>query len=177
MNYSGINTDSEVARILRVDHAGEKGAIEIYKAQARIAKVLYPELEETLRHMLEHEISHFTVFDELLAKRQLRSCYSLFLWSIGGTLLGYVTALLGRRAIGVTTDAVESTVLHHLDWQLAYLEATDTEAYSAVSSIHDNEIEHRDWGRGLGNETAIYSPIRWMVSGSTKFAIWLSTKL
>ena len=177
MNYSNIQTDSEVARILRVDHAGEKGAIQIYKAQARIAKRLYPDLEVSLLHMLEHEVSHYNVFDELLSKRQLRSCYSLFLWSLGGSILGYLTALMGRRAIGVTTDAVESTVLHHLEWQLAYLESTDTEAYNAVRSIHDNEVEHRNWGRDLGEDTAIYQPIRWLVSGSTKFAIWLSTKL
>ncbi|MEM7096748.1 MAG: demethoxyubiquinone hydroxylase family protein [Pseudomonadota bacterium] len=177
MNKTNFETDIEVKRILRVDHAGEKGAIQIYTAQAKVARWLYPDLNETLSEMLAHEKEHFAIFDTILRRRGVRSCYSLFLWSLGGFLLGIISALLGRRAIGVTTDAVETTVLEHLEWQLDFLKQTDPEVYRAVLSIQANEVEHREWGRLAGTDSVLYRPIYWVVSGTTAFAIWLSTKL
>lgn len=177
MQYSGISTHPEVARILRVNHAGEKGAIQIYKAQALVARYFFPDLQAQLRHMRAHEQEHFQVFDDILKRREIRSCYSLFLWSMGGSILGAVTALLGRRAIGVTTDAVETTVLDHLEWQLDFLKNTDAEVYEAVQGIRASELEHREWGKETGHTSVLYAPIRWVVSGTTAFAIWLSTKL
>ena len=177
MNHSNIKTHPEVARILRVDHAGEKGAIQIYTSQAFIARLFYPDLLAQLQEMLSHEKEHYNIFDEILKRRKIRSCYSLFLWGLGGSILGTITGLLGRKAIGVTTDSVETTVLDHLEWQLEFLRNTDHEVYEAVQSIYSSELDHRDWGKETGATSTIYAPIRWIVSITTSFAIWLSTKL
>jgi len=167
----------EVERILRVDHAGEAGAIKIYSAQLMVSKLLYKDITGQLVEMLSHEKEHFITFDRLLVSRGVRSCHALWLWSLGGTILGLFTALLGRRAIWVCTNAIESTVLHHLEWQLGYLKSVDSEAYHAVLSIKDDEEQHQSIGHKLGSESVIYKPIYWLVGFSTKVAIWLSTKL
>ena len=63
-----------VDQILRVDHAGESGAIRIYPSQLAIARVLHPGSVQALDRMLEHEIAHFKTFDGLLKVRKVRPC-------------------------------------------------------------------------------------------------------
>lgn len=167
----------EVDRIIRVDHAGERGAIGIYSAQLSVARILYKDLVPILEDMLLHERKHFAIFDQLLKGRRIRHCYGLGLWAIGGATLGTITALLGRNAIWVCTDSIETTVLHHLEWQLAFLEKHDLEAHAAVLSIKSEEQEHQELGQHNGSHSFIYTPIFWVVQRSTEFAIWLSTKL
>ncbi len=167
----------EVERIIRVDHAGEFGAISIYNAQRTVARFLYKDIVDKLDEMLEHEKTHFSTFDDWLKKNKIRHCYALWFWSFGGYILGFITALLGRKAIWVCTNAVETTVLHHLDWQLSYLKVHETTAYQAVLSIKNDEEEHQKFGAINGSSSKIYLPIKWVVKYATKFAIWLSTKL
>ncbi|TMP44886.1 MULTISPECIES: demethoxyubiquinone hydroxylase family protein [unclassified Pseudoalteromonas] len=167
----------EVARIVRVDHAGEFGAISIYKSQLFVAKFLYQDISVQLKEMLNHEIEHFKTFDCWLKEHKVRHCHAIWFWSLGGYCLGLITALFGRKAIWVCTEAVESTVLHHLEWQLSYLEKNNKSAYQTVLSIQQDEIEHQNLGKVNGSSSLYYSPIRLVVKHSTKFAIWVSTKL
>ncbi|MCG8392534.1 MAG: demethoxyubiquinone hydroxylase family protein [Pseudomonadales bacterium] len=167
----------EVERIIRVDHAGERGAIGIYSAQLLVARILYKDLVMVLEEMLSHEREHFGTFNRLLKARGIRHCYGLTIWALGGWALGIITALLGRNAIWVCTNSIETTVLHHLQWQLAFLEQHDAEAHAAVLSIKNDEEEHRAMGKRNGRQSIIYTPIFWLVQRSTQFAIWLSTKL
>ena len=128
--------------------------------------------------MLEHELTHFQTFDTLLKARRVRPCYALPFWMIGGWILGTVTALLGERAIWVCTAAIENTVNHHLDHQVAALTGADPEALAAVQSIRRDEEGHEDYAIGNGGEgRGLYRGLRWVVKGATSFAIWLSTKL
>jgi ubiquinone biosynthesis monooxygenase Coq7 len=127
--------------------------------------------------MLSHEKEHFDTFNNLLKKRSIRSCYALWFWAFGGFLLGSVTALLGRNAIWVCTNAIETTVLHHLQWQLSFLKEHDIEAYDAVYSIKADEEAHQSMGAARGKNALIYKPIFGVVKNSTKCAIWLSSKL
>ncbi len=167
----------EVERILRVDHAGELGAINIYRKQLFVARYLYKDIVPTLEEMLSHEMGHFKIFDSLLKKRGIRHCYALRLWALGGAVLGLFTALLGRNAIWVCTDSIETTVLHHLEWQLEFLSKNDLEAYDAVHSIKAEEEEHKKLGENNGVNSFVYKPIFYLVRKSTELAIWLSTKL
>lgn len=167
----------EVERIIRVDHAGERGAIGIYSAQLLVARVLYKDLVMVLEEMLSHEHEHYGTFNRLLKARGIRHCYGLTIWALGGWSLGIITALLGRNAIWVCTNSVETAVLHHLQWQLAFLEIHDAEAYAAVLSIKKDEEEHQALGQKNGRHSIFYKPIFWLVQWSTQFAIWLSTKL
>lgn len=167
----------EIERIIRVDHAGEHGAINIYSAQLMVSRMFYKDVVSQLEEMLSHERKHFETFDSLLKKRGIRHCYALRFWAIGGFTLGLVTALLGRNAIWVCTNSIETTVLHHLDWQLSFLKQHDSEAHDAVMSIKADEEEHQEFGQSNGTESIVYKPIFWLVRKSTEAAIWLSTKL
>jgi len=167
----------EIERILRVDHAGEHGAINIYTAQLLLARVLYKDIVPTLEEMISHERKHFETFDNLLVSRSIRHCYALRLWAFGGFSLGLITALIGRNAIWVCTDSVETTVLEHLEGQLEFLHKHDPVAYDAVLSIKADEESHQDFGHSHSTNSFINKPIFVTVQKSTEFAIWLSTKL
>jgi ubiquinone biosynthesis monooxygenase Coq7 len=167
----------EIERILKVDHAGEYGAINIYTAQLSIARILYKDIVPKLEEMIAHERKHFETFDNQLVNRSIRHCYALRLWAFGGYSLGLITAIIGRNAIWICTDAVESTVLHHLDWQLEFLHKHDTLAYDAVISIKADEESHQEFGHSNSTESVINKPIFFTVQKSTELAIWLSTKL
>jgi len=167
----------EIDRILRVDHAGECGAINIYTAQLLIARILYKDIVPNLEEMISHERKHFETFDNLLVSRSIRHCNALRLWAFGGFSLGLITALIGRNAIWICTDSVETTVLHHLDGQLEFLHKHDSVAYDAVLSIKADEESHQDFGHNNSTKSFIHKPIFSTVQKSTEFAIWLSTKL
>lgn len=160
-----------------MDHAGETGAIQIYKAQIAVSTWLYPDLVPQLREMLAHEKIHLATFDTLLKQRNIRTCYALALWAIGGYPLGTLTAILGRNSIRICTQAIEFTVLTHLEEQLEFLKHTDLESYEAVLSIKNDEEAHQRWGEENQKSSVFYRPIHLTVSLSTAFAIWLSTKL
>lgn len=171
-------TTQTVDQILRVDHAGECGAIRIYRSQIAVAKILHPDCVPDLSRMLDHELRHFQTFDALLKARGIRSCHALPLWMIGGSMLGTFTALLGKKAIWVCTAAIESTVNAHLSHQVAALSRQDPEALAAVESIRRDEEEHEDHAvRNGGEGGGLYRILRWIVKGATGTAIWMSTKL
>lgn len=176
-NITYIEIMQEVERIIRVDHAGELGAINIYRAQLFVARLIYKDIVQVLEKMLSHEMAHFNTFNDLLNKRNIRHCYALKLWAFGGAALGFITALCGRSAIWVCTNSIETTVLHHLEWQLDYLAEHDSEAHTAVLSIKADEEEHQELGQNNGINSPIYKPIFYIVRKSTELAIWLSTKL
>lgn len=167
----------EIQRILRLDQAGEYGAIRIYSAQLFIARLFYQEIVTQLEEMILHEKEHYRIFTSLLNSRSMRPFSTLPLWAVGGFLLGFFTAISGRNAIWICTDAVESTVLHHLEWQLAFLEQHDPEAHTAVLSIVADEEEHQQFGHNHSSNRLIHRPIFFIVQRSTEFAIWVSAKL
>ena len=124
-----------IRRILKVNHAGEHGAIRIYRAQIAVARWCYPELVPVLSQMLGHEIEHHRVFLDAMPSRAARPCRVMALWSLGGSVLDFVTALLGRQAIWTCTAAVESAVHRHLDDQIVFLEQRDPGLHEALQEI------------------------------------------
>jgi 3-demethoxyubiquinol 3-hydroxylase len=167
----------EIERILKLDHAGEYGAINIYSAQLLVARLLYKDIVSKLEEMLSHEIVHHKTFNDLLIARSTHPFSTIRLWAIGGFILGLSTAIVGRNAIWICTDAVETAVLHHLEWQLEFLSQHDLEAHAAVSSIITDEESHQEFGESNGKDSLLYKPIFFIVKKSTEFAIWISAKL
>jgi ubiquinone biosynthesis monooxygenase Coq7 len=101
---------------------------------------------------------------------------TLPLWAVGGFLLGFVTASLGRKAIWICTDAVETTVLQHLEWQLELLCKNDSQVHTAILSIVADEKSHQEFGQSHGENSLWYVPIFFVVRKATEFAIRLSMK-
>jgi ubiquinone biosynthesis monooxygenase Coq7 len=164
--------------ILKVNHAGEFGAIRIYRAQIAVARIFGFRIQEHLHQMLAHELSHFATFDTLVHQRGSRTCRALWLWSWGGYTLGLVTALFGPTGIWACTYAVERTVDLHLKEQLALLEGRDELLHQAILSIVADEQSHRDRAAGaLRHGSLAHRIIDPIVARSVQFAIVLSHRL
>lgn len=131
-----------IARILKVHHAGEYGAIRVYRAQLWVARRLYPDLVPFLSETLGHEIEHCALFANAMVPRDTRPCRIMSLWGNGGYVLGFTTALMGRQGIWICTSAVEGTVHRHLDDQLAFLRDKDADLFGLIQSIQTEEASH-----------------------------------
>ena len=165
-----------IARIVRVNHAGEYGAIRIYSAQIRVASRLYPDVVDALGHMLEHEKKHCAAFYGAMPARGSRPCRVMSLWSMGGSLLGALTALMGRQGVWSCTAAVEETVHRHLDDQLHFLAGRDGELHGIISSIREEELAHLHHAEAqLAAPTPVRRLLRGAISVITDALIWLST--
>jgi 3-demethoxyubiquinol 3-hydroxylase len=165
-----------IARIVRVNHAGEYGAIRIYSAQIGVASRLYPDVVPALAEMLGHERAHCAAFYGAMPARGSRPCRVMSLWGLGGSLLGFLTALLGRQGIWVCTAAVEAAVHRHLDDQLHFLQGRDAELHAIILSIREEELAHLHHAEThLHQPTARQHLLRSTISVVTDALIWLST--
>ncbi len=166
------------ARILKVNHAGENGAVHIYAGQIAIARWTAPHMVVQLRDFCAHEQTHRTIFAAELQRRQRPRCRSYWLCGAGGYVLGVVTALFGRHAIAATTVAVEHVVLRHLQQQLQDLRGMDEQATCAIEKIIADEQHHHDHSahhlQGARFWPAVLTPV---VAASTEAVIWLGMKL
>lgn len=131
-------------KMIKVDHTGENGAVNIYKAQAIGAQLFASDLLPEIKENQAHEERHRNIFANQLDRWGVRRCVSFHLSGIGGFALGLVTGLMGRQAIHATTFAVEHVVLEHLEHQLSYLKDADADAFECVAAIVAEEQEHHD---------------------------------
>jgi 3-demethoxyubiquinol 3-hydroxylase len=165
-----------IGRILKVNHAGEYGAIRIYRAQLWVARRRHPDMVPFLEETLGHEIEHCALFRKAMPKRGAKPCRVLPLWGNGGLLLGLLTALLGRQAIWICTEAVEATVHQHLDDQLHFLQSRDVELHRLISGIQQEELHHLHYASERITSRSWWARLlRAMISMATEAVIWLST--
>ncbi len=164
-------------RILKVNHAGEHGAISIYTGQLLLARWTAPKLVAELYEMREHERKHREVFWQELQRRQRPRCKSYWLCAAGGITLGLLTGLLGSKSIAATTVAVERVVLTPLKKQIELLQ-DDPQAVSAIQSIIGDEQSHHDQSASRVNERDWwFRLIKPVVSASTEAVIWTGMKM
>jgi ubiquinone biosynthesis monooxygenase Coq7 len=165
-------------RLIKVNHAGEHGAVNIYRAQAFVCRLTAPELVPLLHEFRGHEEGHRERFRIYLERFQVRRCRSYYFCGFGGYVLGFLTGLMGRSAVAATTVAVESVVLRHLEMQLQQLAPLDPEAHAAVAAIVEEEQQHHD-SANLESLQGRFWPrvLMPIVSGATEFVIWAGLKL
>ena len=165
-------------RVLKVDHAGENGAVNIYSGQLFFARFTAAALVPELREFRQHEMRHRQIFQTEMERRGVRRCRSFHLCGVGGYALGLVTGLMGCGAIAATTVAVERVVLGHLKDQIRTLEQTDPAATTAIRAIVADEQEHHDrsevHARANRMWLALLAP---MVALSTEVVIWMGMRL
>jgi ubiquinone biosynthesis monooxygenase Coq7 len=166
--------DSLGARVLKVNHAGEHGAVNIYAGQALIARFTAPSVLPELAEFMSHEKSHRQIFWQEMQRRQIRRCRSYLLCGIGGYLLGMVTGLFGSDAIAATTVAVERVVLGHLDHQLTELRGVDEGTTTAIEAIIADERRHHDESASRLPTSRFWLRLLSPVVGcSTEAVIWI----
>jgi 3-demethoxyubiquinol 3-hydroxylase len=165
-------------RVMKVDHAGEHGAVCIYRAQRFFARWTAPDLIAELDSFLTHERRHRARFGAELERRGIRRCRSYWLCGLGGFVLGGLTGLLGRRPIAATTVAIEKVVLRHMHEQVGDLAATDSAAAEALRDVIVDEQEHHDLSvlrlAPPGLWPRLIEPV---VRTSTEAVIWLGMRL
>ena len=165
-----------VARILKVNHAGEHCAIRIYRAQIWVARRRCPEALAFLEETLRHEIGHRAAFLAAMPARAARPSRIMGLWGNGGMVLGFLTALLGQQGIWICTAAVEAAVHRHLEDQLFFLRERDRELFSIIEDIKSEELTHLDHARNRIVTVALWArAIDAFITWATDGAIWLST--
>jgi ubiquinone biosynthesis monooxygenase Coq7 len=165
-------------RVMKVNHAGENGAIHIYTGQIFMARIRAPTLVAELCEFRAHEERHRDIFAAELGRRGVRRCRSYWLCGAGGLVLGTLTGLFGSKAIAATTVAVERVVLGHLRQQLLTLAGNDDQATAAISKIVDEEQQHFDQSAShlsaAGFWPRLLSPV---VAVATESVIWMGMRL
>ncbi|MET0534303.1 MAG: demethoxyubiquinone hydroxylase family protein [Steroidobacter sp.] len=165
-------------RILKVNHAGEHGAIQIYTGQILMARFTARAMVAELAEFREHEQRHRAIFGAELQRRNRRRCRSYWLCGIGGFVLGTITGLCGKHAIAATTVAVERVVLRHLEHQVAILGSSDPSAVAAIHAIIEDEKLHHDQSAShVHAEGLWYKMLSPIVSASTEAVIWMGMRL
>lgn len=129
----------DIERMRRVDHAGEWGAVHIYKGQAWILPN-----DPDIAHMLEQEKEHLAAFNKHLVKHQTRPSWLQPAWALGGFALGAATALMGRKMAHTCTVAVEEVIEEHYIEQLQELNEHEPELAALVEKFAAEEAEHRN---------------------------------
>jgi 3-demethoxyubiquinol 3-hydroxylase len=166
----------DVAAMIRVDHAGEYGAVRIYDGQ--LAVIGRGRARDAIRHMAEQEKRHLARFDALVRDRQVRPTLLQPLWHVAGYALGAATALLGERAAMACTVAVEEVIDAHYQGQTDRLGDTEPELGRMIAEFRADEAQHRDVALEHGASEALgYELVAGVIKAGSRLAIWLSERL
>ena len=168
--------EETIARLIRVDHAGEYGAKRIYDGQ--LAVLGRSASAPAIRAMAEAEQAHLDTFDELLVERRVRPTALAPVWHVAGYALGAASALLGERAAMACTVAVEEVIEQHYAGQARRLGEDEAELRQTIEAFGADEAQHRATGLAHGAEQAPgYEALSTAVKRGTRLAIWLSERI
>ncbi len=171
-------SDRNLARMIRVDHAGEYGAVQIYRGQ--LAVLGHTAAGATIQHMEVQEQAHLKAFDALIAEHGVRPTMLAPLWSVAGYALGAVTALMGEKAAMACTAAVEEVIDEHYAAQSAAL-GSDGEEHAefrqTIEAFRADEVAHRETAIEHGAEDAPgYLVLSGVIKAGCRLAIRLSER-
>jgi len=170
-----------VERVIRVDQAGEFGAVRIYEGQLAALRWTGRSKSEAghkIAAMARAEREHRAVFDRLIAERRVRPTVLSPLWSVAGFALGAATALMGDKAAMACTVAVEETIDEHYAGQAAALGDDEAELRATLEKFRTDELRHRDEALAAGAEQApAYEALTAAIRAGSRLAIWLSTRI
>jgi ubiquinone biosynthesis monooxygenase Coq7 len=167
---------AEIERMIRVDHAGEYGAVRIYDGQ--LAVLGRGRARDAIRRMAEQEQRHLASFEELMRAHRARPTMLSPLWHIAGYALGAATALMGEHAAMACTVAVEEVIDEHYASQAERLGDAEPQLTAAIGEFRADELAHRDTALEHGATEALgYDLLSAIVKTGSRLAIWLSTRI
>jgi len=165
-----------VARMIRVDQAGEYGAVRIYAGQ--LAVLGDTPSGEIIRRMAAKEQEHLAGFNRLVVERRVRPTLLEPLWHAAGFALGAACAALGAGAAMACTEAVEEVIDAHYAHQAAALGDDEAELRDMIEDYRADEIAHRDTALEHGAEKAPgHELLTGAVKAGSRLAIWLSSRI
>ena len=174
-------TDKKILEeIIRVDHAGERGAIKIYEGQLLALKTLKQNnlLIKQINEMKNHEQEHLNFFEKEIKKRDIKPTYFLPLWDLMGVGLGFGSILLGKKAAMLCTASVEEVIDKHYHDQLDKLESDEENLKDKIKSFREDEIHHKNIAYDSGaTKEGMYSIMDKIIKTGSKIAIKISEKI
>ena len=165
-----------LARMIRVDHAGEYGAVRIYAGQRAVLGE--GPAADAVAEMAAKEAEHLETFERLVGERGVRPTALLPLWHLAGYVLGAATGLMGERAAMACTLAVEDVIEEHYAGQAARLGEDEAELRAAIESFRADEIAHRETALAFeARDAPACGVLAGAVKAGSRLAIWLSTRI
>ena len=166
--------------IIRVDHAGERGAIKIYEGQLLALKTIKQDnnLKDKIEEMKEQEKEHLEYFEKEIQKRKIKPTYLLPLWDVMGVALGFGTALLGKKAAMLCTASVEEVIEDHYQNQLKKLGNDEMDLKTKIEKFKEEEVKHKNiaYESGATNK-GLYSIMDKVIRTGSRIAITISEKI
>lgn len=176
-SLESLDLPESLARDLQSDHAGETGAVWIYRGILAISRD--PAVVDFARHHLDTERRHLAFFEQWLPAS--RHSALIPLWRLSGWLLGALPALFGRRAVFLTIAAVETFVEEHYQAQLRALagEPRWDVLRLQLAAFCADEVAHRDDAAqrlaGPGNAVArLWSRI---IDVGSRAGVWVARRI
>jgi ubiquinone biosynthesis monooxygenase Coq7 len=172
--------ERRIAEMIRVDHAGEYGAVQIYRGQRAVFDRIEAKAHASriIGEMEAGEQEHLKTFDRMIAERGVRPTLMAPIWRVAGFGLGAVTALMGEQAAHACTEAVEEVIEEHYARQSRALAGVDAELKHVVDRFREDEIGHKEISIEQGAHNAPgYGVLSAMIKFGCRAAIRISEKI
>ena len=170
----------KLEEFIRVDHAGERGAIKIYEGQllALSTVVKNNDLKEMIKDMKEHEQEHCNFFEDEIRKRNIKPTKLLPLWDLLGLGLGFGSTILGKKAALLCTASVEEVIDGHYKSQIDQIGSDENDLKKNIIKFRNDEINHKDIAYDNGaTKDGFYKIIDKVIKTGSKLAIKISEKI
>ena len=171
---------NKIEEFLRVDHAGERGAIKIYEGQLLALNTVFKDekLKKTIEEMKFNEKEHLDYFEKELKKRNIKPTKFLPIWDLLGVGLGFGTTLLGKRAAMLCTASVEEVIDAHYQKQINQIGDDEKQLKKKIIKFKEDELHHKDiaYNEGASKE-GIYSILDKIIKTGSRIAINISEKV
>ena len=171
---------NKIEEFIRVDHAGERGAIKIYEGQLLALNTVFKDekLKKTIEEMKFNEKEHLDFFEKELKKRNIKPTKFLPIWDLLGVGLGFGTTLLGKRAAMLCTASVEEVIDEHYQKQINQIEDDEKQLKKKIIKFKEDELHHKDiaYDEGASKE-GIYSILDKIIKTGSRIAINISEKV
>ena len=173
-------SNNRVEEFIRVDHAGERGAVKIYEGQLLALNTIVKDenLKKTIEEMKVHEKEHYQFFENEIKKRNISPTKFLPLWDLLGVGLGFGSTLLGKKAAMLCTASVEEVIDKHYLNQINQLGPEEKELKKKITKFREDELHHKDIAYEEGaSKKGIYSIMDKIIKTGSKIAINISEKI
>ena len=170
----------KLEEFIRVDHAGERGAIKIYEGQLLALSTIVKnnDLKEMIRDMKEHEQEHCNFFEDEIRKRNIKPTKLLPLWDLLGLGLGFGSTILGKKAAMLCTASVEEVIDDHYKSQIDQIGSDENNLKNNIIKFRNDEIHHKDIAYDNGaTKEGFYTIIDKVIKTGSKLAIKISEKI
>jgi len=170
----------KLEEFIRVDHAGERGAIKIYEGQLLALSTLINDegLKKTIKNMKEHEEVHCNFFENEIKKRKIKPTKLLPLWDLLGLGLGFSSTILGKKAAMLCTASVEEVIDSHYKNQIDQIGSDEKNLKNNIIKFRDDELHHKDIAYNEGaTKEGFYNIIDKIIKTGSKLAIKISEKI